>query len=132
MSETVILWLIGGIAGFMFVVITPAAIAFAFLLSQRVTKLETWFEVIGDKALRSMFREDDKFGMDYYVKKYVERNFDLPKEDWIAIRDMNRLFEEDDTKESNDRFRAGLVVAFAEHKLQQYGITPEVLTRKSK
>ena len=92
-----------------------------YILSQRVTKMETifnfWIDTIGRKAAQLLHSPDDHHGLDKYLEKYLGDHPSLNLEDWYTIKRICGDIENDNKLDSGKRFIAGFVAAGAAQKI---------------
>lgn len=91
-------------------------------LAQRLSRVEGFIETVGGEAFSRLHRDDDKYGLDYYVNKYKEHHCDLPMEDWMNVLAICEHRLESNTGGADTPYFI-FVKALAVHKLSAGGIT---------
>lgn len=110
------IWLFGGIG-----VCIVAGVAFAFGVTQRITRLETMFDMLGKRAAKILHSPDDHLGIDALLDKYILGHYDLPSEDWIVLKTSLAEIENDTSRSKDERLLCAFVSALADHKLMRNG-----------
>jgi hypothetical protein len=108
-------------------IMTGAGFAFAFTISNRMTRMETTFELMGSNAFKAMHSPSDHLELDGLVEKYEANNNDLPMEDWEAVLNRCTMIASNQTKPREDRLAAGLCAAFAKHKLMRFAHLKKII-----
>lgn len=125
MNETE-MWILGLVlAGLGACIIGAAGIAWSF--QNRLTRLETAFELMGSNTLKAMHSPDDHLEMDGLVEKYIMNGNDLPMEDWETVLESCTVIAADTSRPREDRLAAGLAAAFAEHKLARFAHLKKII-----
>lgn len=61
-------------------------------LKSRIVKMETVWDVFGEKAAKILHRDDDKYGVDKLLEQYLDKHYDLSMEEWQKLHDtMERI-----------------------------------------
>ena len=110
------IWLFGGVG-----VCIIAGVTFAFGVSQRITRLETMFDMLGKRAARILHSPDDHLGIDALLDKYILGHYDLPSGDWIILKSKLAQIENDPSRSKDERLLCAFVSAPADHKLMIRG-----------
>lgn len=85
-------------------------------IAERVTRTETFIEMLGMESFTKLHRDDNAYGLDHYVNKYVEHNYDLPMEDWRTVLAICSQRLETNTGGTDTPYFI-MVKALATHKL---------------
>lgn len=104
MSETTALWLFG-IVGAWLVIVTSAV----FKLWVGMSRIETAFVLISKRAADILHRDDDKYGIDGLLEKYIARSHELSYDEWIELLTKCELISKDVTIPKDERLVAGLL-----------------------
>lgn len=118
MEKDVIMWLMG-----IFVSINTTAIVFSIgwviKMTSRMVKMETTLELLGYNSAKSLHNphtfELDNL-LEKYCKAYEEKDYDLPYEDWIKLKQLCDEIIEDKSLPTGYRSAAGIVSALCKHK----------------
>lgn len=121
MDTHVILWILGVIQA-IFVISIPAAIKAYVELNNRLTRVETAFELFGKNVLKAMHRDDNFHQADHLIDEYIRREGELTPAQWTDLMDIFRkVLDEGDAKHGRGELvGAAAVVAFCEHKLKAF------------
>ena len=115
MSEQTILWIFG-------TAIAAGAAWLAFITNKtwdtsgRITKVELTLVMISKTAAKLLHADDDHHGLDYYLDKYVAREYELS---WTEWEEMMKLLEVAVEKEPDDgkKLCAAFLLQVCRHKL---------------
>lgn len=89
MSETVWLFLIGQAIAFL----TAGVVAHFWQLNlsrenaERISKIEGFIDGLGVDYAKRLHRDDDKYGVDLLLEKYIDRHYELSVPEWIQLYD---------------------------------------------
>ena len=100
--------LTGAFVGTIFILITRVND-----VGNRVTRLETAFELMGNRTIQALHSPDDHLELDGLVEKYMENNYDLPLEDWETVKETCEKIAGDTARKREDRLTAGLAAGTA-------------------
>lgn len=89
---------------------------------ERVTRVETLFESMGARAIKSLHSPDNHLKVDGFVDKYHNGHYDMSQADWIEFKMLLETIHDDKTKTDLERSSANLGIMLAEHKLMRYRI----------
>lgn len=88
-SETVWLFLVGQAIAFL-----SAGVAAHFWQlnlsrenSERISKIEGFIDGLGQDYARRLHRDDDKFGVDKLLERYIERHHELTAPEWVELHE---------------------------------------------
>lgn len=123
MSEPVLLWILG-----VFVTLAIADVVayvslkdkiseFNILLVQRVSKVEAFVDLIGEKSAKILHQDDDTFQMDTLLDKYLDRHYELSSAEWTQLMKRCDELEADKTLSMGARLAAAQLNAVCHHKL---------------
>jgi len=87
-------------------------------LFERVINLEAIFKLLGDKAAKILHSDDDPYGIDSLLDKYLDRHYELTYQEWETL--LKKCTEIEDNKElsKGERVLASWLAAVAHHKLK--------------
>jgi hypothetical protein len=114
MEETIQIWLFGGIGACVI-----AGVAFAFGVTQRITRLETILDILGKRAAKILHSPDDHLRIDALLDKYIECHYDFPYSDWLLLIDALLVIENDINRTKDEWMLCAFVNAVVTHKLQR-------------
>lgn len=123
MDKEVIIWLFG-ILGAWNVGIT---LALAAMRSEQIkvrVAVDIFIEGLGEKIAKALHSPDDHLGLDSLLDRYIDRSYELSKEEWQELHNRCREILNDHGVTKNERGLAGILAAVCEHKLQRYGVKP--------
>lgn len=84
----------------------------------RMTKLETIFSLMGDKAA-TILHSPHTPALDRLLEKYLDRNYELTPDEWKELVKICDEIEADTNKPKDQRALAAIVSAVCNHKLMQ-------------
>lgn len=99
-----------------------AATGFAFVIVQRVSRLETqfedWIDRQGIRAADILHSPDDHLGIDYYLEQYKLHFHEMTMEQWISFRTelISSMAVSDATK--LERAETKFLIELCDHKLE--------------
>ena len=108
MTETQ-MWMLG-----QFLIVAGGTVAVYVSLAQRITRLETFFEVFGKKAAQILHSPHTP-ELDAYLDKYVKN--DMQDQDWAKLLGLVELLEHDQTRPKEERALAAMVVIHCRKRL---------------
>jgi hypothetical protein len=123
MTEATILWIFGAVltvGGAMTVWLANKVTQLSVdnnIFSNRLTRVEMTLTMISETAAKLLHHDDDRLGLDNYIDKYLDRNYELSMSEW---RELLARFEgvmNDETKPRDVRLSASLVFHICRHKL---------------
>lgn len=117
------LWLFGIIMGAIGVCILAGA-SFAFLISNRVTRLETAFEFwssamerLGLRAAKALHSPDDHLGIDKLLDQYTDHHHEMTYDQWVMLANvMDEVIDRKDV-DKEKKFMAQFLRELASHKM---------------
>ena len=122
MNENLSMWLFGGIAAWL---ISLSGCVIKIMLSQ--ARIETTFEIIGQKAARALHRDDNLHRLDELLDKYLDRNYELSFEEWQSLLNLCEIYEASpQASDAHKMFAFGLS-AVCHHKLRH---SPDMIKRR--
>lgn len=86
-------------------------------LSERLIRLETTMDVIGQNAAKLLHSPHDPWGMDAILDKYIDRNYELSWDEWEEVLKQCNQVMADKSVDKFYRFLAGQLAAVCHHKL---------------
>lgn len=86
-------------------------------LSTRLTKIETVLDVMGRNAAKVLHRDDDLFGVDSLLEKYLDRHYELTFAEWEELKKKCQAVAENSANQPGYRLAAAMLVAVCAHKL---------------
>jgi hypothetical protein len=114
MSETTLLYIFSAIA-----ICIAAATGLAINIAQRLTRIETWMEIIGMKTAKILHSDGDVLGIDAYLDKYLKQSQKLSYKDWTSLKIACEKVESNPKVHEGKRLMAGFVAAVAIHNMQK-------------
>lgn len=122
MDTGTILWILGqGIA-----IVTGGVVAYFLLnnkvadnynrLSERLVKLETTFELLGENAARLLHSPTNHLKMDELLDKYIDRHYEMTPKEWDDLRAKCEEVVEDPSHSKDERLMAAILGAVCCHK----------------
>lgn len=87
----------------------------------RIIKLEVLLELFGRNAAKILHRDDDKYGVDSLLERYVSNHNELSMQEWEELRDKMDSICKDQKAPKSERTLAAWLSALAVHKLGMYG-----------
>src|SRR5689334_2371047 len=87
-NEAITMWMLGSAVTFIsadvvaYIALKDKINDFNMNLVQRVTKLEAFIELLGQKTARMLHSPDDHLGLDQLLDKYLDRNYELTIDEW--------------------------------------------------
>lgn len=103
MSEIAAAWICAAVA---VMGLFGSIVAVYVLLVQRITRLETFFEVLGKKAAQVLHSPHTP-ELDYHLEKYI--NGKMQDGDWATLLVLVEEIEHDLTKSKSERALAGFI-----------------------
>lgn len=94
-------------------------------LIQRITRVEAVLALLGEKAAKLLHQDDDSYGVDKLLDKYLDRNYELKVEEWEVLMKAMEQLESNVTLPVGARLAAATVSAVCHHKLS----IPPIQTR---
>ena len=126
MSETWQITLFSGIGAILCGIIV-AGVALAFVLSNRITRIETqfedWLDRCGLMAAKALHSPDNHLGIDYFLDQYVNNSFDMADQDWVNLREVCASTMQNPSATKLEQVQAEFLKHLADHKLQRIGNT---------
>lgn len=117
MNQELMQWLIGGLVVFG-VGFVGASITAYISLVQRLTKIETTIDLLGEKAARVLHSPHTP-DLDRLLEKYVDRHYELSHAEWQELLERCQAIEDDITNPKDQRALAAIVSAVCSHKLMK-------------
>lgn len=108
--EPTILWIIG-----QGILLAGGGVTAYVLLVQRVTRLETLFEIFGRKAAQILHSPHTP-ELDHYLEKYLNNN--MSEEDWKKLLVLVELLENDVNKPREERGLAAIISVHCRKRLR--------------
>lgn len=89
-------------------------------VSERIVRMETVWDMFGEKAAKILHRDDDAYGVDSLLNKYLDKHYDLSMPEWNQLHEaMERVANNPDIPKS-ERTLAAFLSALAVHKMASY------------
>lgn len=87
-----------------------------FALIVRVTRIETLFEILGEKFAKVLHSPHTP-ELDSYLEKYVDKGYELSFNEWRELMERCEAIENDLANPKDQRLLAAFVSALCHHKL---------------
>lgn len=129
MSETVQMWLFGGLG------VWCAALSLTILkllIEQVKTKVavDLFIDTLGEKLAKALHNDDDHLDLDGLLDKYLDRHYELSYDEWQQLKDRCNSILADQSISKLERSLAGMLGGVCEHKLMvKYGQSPTPANR---
>jgi hypothetical protein len=123
MSETAILWIFGAVmvigGGWLSAITIEVREVSKSQGEQlnRITRLEMTLIMISETAAKLLHADDNFHGLDKYIDKYLDRNYELTMKEWNELLDKFELVMNDPKMPRDTRLSAALVYHICRHKL---------------
>lgn len=121
MNETVLIWIFGAI----FTLIAGLFI-FCFQINNRLVRIETMLEVYGKKVARQLHSPTNHHGLDGYLDKYIDNNYDMSQKEWEELQKKCDELIRNAHASDMEKGQAAFISALCTHKLMAYGIKPKM------
>lgn len=122
------MWLFG-IMGAWLVALSVAVLHLLIAQVKTNFAINLFIDSLGEKLAKALHRDDDKFGLDALLDKYLDQHYDLTMEEWIELRDLCNKTLANHSISKNERGMAGMLAAVCDHKLTRYGVSNTKLAR---
>lgn len=83
----------------------------------RINRVEMTLIMISETAAKLLHADDDFHGLDKYIDKYLDRNYELTFEEWQALLDQFEKVMNNPQMPRDTRLAAALVFHICRHKL---------------
>ena len=123
MTETTILWIFGAVLSVGGALVVWLANKVTQLsvdnnnLANRMTRVEMTLTMISETAAKLLHHDDDRLGLDVYIDKYLDRNYELSMAEWRELLGKFEGVMNDESKPRDVRLSASLVFHICRHKL---------------
>lgn len=94
-------------------------------VSERIIRMEVVWDVFGEKAAKILHREDDAYGIDKLLEKYIDKNYDLSMPDWNELHDAMESVANNQKIPKSERTLAAFLSALSVHKMGAYLSDPK-------
>ncbi len=124
MTENVALWLIGealaliGIGIGAYFTITGKVSDIHLKLSERLVRIETTIDLLGENAAKILHSPHDPFKLDSLLDKYIDRHYEMSPDEWGQLLKQCEVVMNDHSVSKNERLLAGTLAAVCHHKLR--------------
>lgn len=95
-------------------------------LSERIIRLETMIELFGVNAAKILHRDDDAYGVDGLLEKYIDRHYELSMKEWNLLYEAMERVTKNEKIPKSERTLAAWLSAIAVHKMGLGLITPTI------
>lgn len=89
-------------------------------VSERIIKMEVVWDLFGANAAKILHRDDDKYGVDKLLEKYLDHDYDLNMGEWENLHDEMEKIATNQEIPKSERTLAAFLSALAIHKMGAY------------
>lgn len=93
-------------------------------VSERIIRMEVVWDVFGEKAAKILHRDDDAYGVDDLLNKYIDKHYDLSMQEWKELHDAMERVSNDQKIPKSERTLAAFLSALATHKMGDWMESP--------
>lgn len=116
MSETLLIWLFGGMGAWL---VLLSGFVMKVLLTQvkMQVAMDLFVDSLGARLAKALHSPDNHLGIDHYLDKYLDRNYELSFEEWEEFRKVCMATENNEKATELERMQAAGLAIICEHKL---------------
>lgn len=89
-------------------------------IDRRMVKMESLLDVFGTSAAKILHRDDDRYGADKLLEKYLANHNNLSMEEWFQLHAKMEEIVKNEMAPKSERTLAGWLSALAIHKMGVY------------
>lgn len=89
-------------------------------IKERIVRMEVVWDVFGEKAAKILHRDDDAYGVDALLEKYLDKHYDLSMSEWEELHDAMEKVANNNKIPKSERTLAAWLCALSIHKMGSY------------